>query len=139
MDNQPEVTRADLDETRDSLSEKLATLQQQVVHSVHGATNAVNETVATVKDAVHDTVASVKETFDLSLQVKRHPWGMVAGSIAFGYLGGYLLRRSGSKGSAPASRSPSPSSSSSSPCCSCSPQCGSASISPPRWRSRSAR
>jgi hypothetical protein len=45
MDNEPEVTRADLDETRASLSEKLETLEQQVVHSVHGATNAVNDTV----------------------------------------------------------------------------------------------
>jgi hypothetical protein len=93
MDNQPEVTREDLDETRASLSEKLETLEQQVVHSVHGATNAVNETVASVKDAVHDTVATVKETFDLPLQVRRRPWVMVGGSIALGYFGCYLLRR----------------------------------------------
>ena len=96
MDNQPEVTRADMDETRASLSEKLETLEQQVVDSVHGATNAVNETVESVKDAGHDTVATVRETFDLPLQVRRRPWVMVGGSIALGYLGGYLLRRRGS-------------------------------------------
>ena len=96
MDNEPEVTRADMDETRASLSEKLESLEQQVVDSVHGATNAVNETVESVKDAVHDTVTTVRDTFDLPLQVKRHPWGMVGGSIALGYLGGYLLRRRGS-------------------------------------------
>jgi ElaB/YqjD/DUF883 family membrane-anchored ribosome-binding protein len=96
MDNEPEVTCADLDETRASLSEKLETLEQKVVHSVHGATSAVNETVESVKDAVHDTVATVKETFDLPLQVRRRPWVMVGGSIALGYLGGYLLRRRGS-------------------------------------------
>jgi hypothetical protein len=96
MDNEPEVTRKDMDETRASLSEKLETLELQVVHSVQGATNAVNDTVENVKDAVHDTMASVKETFDLPLQVKRHPWGMVGGSIALGYLGGYLLHRRGS-------------------------------------------
>jgi ElaB/YqjD/DUF883 family membrane-anchored ribosome-binding protein len=96
MDSEPEVTRADLDETRASLSEKLETLEQQVVHSVHGATNAVNETVESVKDAVHDTVARVRETLDIPLQVKRHPWVMVGGSIAGGFLGGCLLRRRGS-------------------------------------------
>jgi ElaB/YqjD/DUF883 family membrane-anchored ribosome-binding protein len=93
MDHDPEVTRADMDETRASLSEKMETLERQVVHSVQGASNAVHETVENVKDAVHDTMASVKETFDVSLQVKRHPWGMVGGSIALGYLGGYLLHR----------------------------------------------
>ena len=96
MDNQPDVTRADLDETRASLSEKLETLEQQVVHSVHGATSAVHDTVESVKDAVHDTVATVKETFDLPLQVRRRPWVMVGGSIALGYLGGCLLHRRGS-------------------------------------------
>jgi hypothetical protein len=93
MDNKPEVTRADLDETRASLSEKLETLEQQVVQSVHGATHAVNETVESVKEAVHDTVATVKDTFDLSLQVRRRPWSMVGGAIALGYLGSCLLRR----------------------------------------------
>jgi hypothetical protein len=62
---------------------------------VHGATNAVNETVESVKDAVHDTVATVRETLDIPLQVKRRPWGMLGGSIALGFLGGCLLRRRG--------------------------------------------
>jgi hypothetical protein len=105
MDNEPDVTRADLDETRASLSEKLESLEQQVVHSVHGATTAVNETVESVKDAVHDTVATVRQTFDLPLQVKRRPWGMVGGSIALGYLGGYLLRCRGSDTSSARRRS----------------------------------
>jgi hypothetical protein len=97
MDNDAKVTRADLDETRASLSEKMEMLEQHVVHSVQGATHAVQQTVDTVKDAVHDTVESVKHTLDLPLQVKRNPWGMVGGSIALGYLGGYLLLRRGSE------------------------------------------
>jgi hypothetical protein len=98
MDNDAEVTREQMDKTRASLSEKMETLEQHVVHSVQGATHAVQETVANVKDAVHDTVASVKDTLDLPLQVKRHPWGMMGGSFALGYLGGYLLLRRGSVG-----------------------------------------
>jgi len=41
-------------------------------------------------------VENVKDTLDFRLQVRRHPWGMVAGSAALGCLGGYLLYRSGS-------------------------------------------
>jgi ElaB/YqjD/DUF883 family membrane-anchored ribosome-binding protein len=110
MDNEPQVTREDMDETRASLSEKMETLEQHVVDSVHGATHAVRETVDNVKDAVHDTVTSVKNTLDLPLQVKRHPWGMVGGSIALGYLGGYLLLRRGSdRGRTHSSSPPAPS------------------------------
>src|SRR5260370_9935 len=85
MDDEPEVTRAQMDETRASLSEKLETLEHQVVDSVQDTSNAV-----------HDTVAGVKDMFDLHLQVQRHPWLIVGGSIALGYLGGYLLLRRGS-------------------------------------------
>jgi tetrahydromethanopterin S-methyltransferase subunit F len=95
MDNEPEVTREGMDATRASLSEKLETLEQHVARSVHDATDAVHETVEGVRDAVHDTVTTVRDSFDLPLQIKRHPWGMVAGSIALGYLGGYLSRRHG--------------------------------------------
>lgn len=82
MDNEPEVTREQMQDTRTALSEKLETLEQQVVATVQGATNAVTETVENVKDA-----------FNLPLQMKRHPWAVVAGSLALGYLGGYLLFR----------------------------------------------
>ncbi len=93
MDSEPEVTRADMDETRAALSEKLETLEHQVVDTVQGASNAVADTVESVKDAVHDTVVNVKDALNLHLQVKRHPWGVLAGSIALGYLLGYLLFR----------------------------------------------
>lgn len=104
MDNETEVMREQMEETRVSLTEKLETLEQHVVETVQGATTAMNETVenvkeavqdtvATVKDTVQDTVDGVKETFNLQHQVEQHPWGMMAGSIAIGYLGGYLLSR----------------------------------------------
>jgi ElaB/YqjD/DUF883 family membrane-anchored ribosome-binding protein len=90
MENEPEVTRHQMEDTRTSLSEKLETLEQRVVDTMQGATNAVADTVENVTDAVQ----TVKDVFDLPRQVKRHPWGMVGGAIALGYLGGYLLFRS---------------------------------------------
>jgi ElaB/YqjD/DUF883 family membrane-anchored ribosome-binding protein len=93
MENEPEVTRHQMEDTRASLSEKLETLEQRVVDTMQGATTAVADTVDNIKDAVHETMETVKDTFNLNLQVMRRPWSMVAGSMAFGCLGGYLLFR----------------------------------------------
>lgn len=100
MDNEPEMIRKQMEETRASLTEKLETLEHQMVDTVQEATSAVSGTVASVKDAVaavkesvHETVASVKQTFDLRRQVDQHPWAMVGGSVVVGYLAGNLLSR----------------------------------------------
>jgi ElaB/YqjD/DUF883 family membrane-anchored ribosome-binding protein len=109
MDNEPEeVIKHQMLETRASLAEKLETLEQQVVGTVQSATNAVADTVESVKEAVQDTVEkakssvqetveAVKETFDLPRQVRAHPWAMVGGSVALGYVGGCLLERARSR------------------------------------------
>jgi ElaB/YqjD/DUF883 family membrane-anchored ribosome-binding protein len=97
MDNESEVIRQQMEETRTSLAEKLETLEQQVVGTVQGATTAVADTVESVKDAVQETVSTVQESvhdaLDLSRHVERHPWAMVGGSVALGYLAGRLLGR----------------------------------------------
>jgi len=91
-----------MDETRQSLTEKIEMLEQQVVDTVHGATSAVEETVGsvkevvqdtvrTVKDSVQETVDTVKDTFDLQSQVRRRPWTMLAAAAAIGYVGGRLI------------------------------------------------
>jgi ElaB/YqjD/DUF883 family membrane-anchored ribosome-binding protein len=108
MENQHEVTREQMDQTRASLSEKIESLEQQVVDTVHDATHAVSQTVADVKDAVHKTVESVKDNFDLRVQVEREPWAMVGGSLAVGFLGGYLLFRHGTDLAAANPSSPAP-------------------------------
>ena len=106
MDNQSEMIRQQMDETRSALSEKVELLEQQVVETVHGATAAVadtvdsvkevvHDTVQTVKDSVQDTMDSVKNSLDVQRQVDHHPWAMMAGATALGFLGGCLTRRSG--------------------------------------------
>jgi len=102
MENETELIRQQMLETRSALSEKLEALQEQVLSTVEGTTRTVTETVQTVQDAVQDTVSTVsesvqgtvetvKDTFDISRQVDRHPWLMVGGAVAVGYLGGRLL------------------------------------------------
>jgi hypothetical protein len=95
MNTEHEVTGAQMCETRAPLSKKLAALEHQVVDTVHGATNVAAQTVDIIKDAVHETVAIVKESLDLRLQMERRPWAILGGSMALGFVGGYLLFRRG--------------------------------------------
>jgi ElaB/YqjD/DUF883 family membrane-anchored ribosome-binding protein len=105
MDNEPEVIRQQMAETRASMADKLETLEEKVVGTVEGATTAVNETVENVKDAVQETVSTVKDTvsgtvegvkeaFDLQRQVERHPCVMMGAAAAVGYVAGSLLSQS---------------------------------------------
>jgi len=102
MENEAELIREQMLETRTSLTEKLETLEEQVTAKVKDTTESVVETVETVKDAVEstvhtvkdtvqDTVETVKETFNLSHQVEEHPWMMMGGAVVLGYVGGRLL------------------------------------------------
>jgi len=80
-----------MEQTRSSLAEKLEVLEQKVTNTEDEATSAVTDTVEAVKDTVESTVDSVRDTLDLTVQVERHPWAMVGGSVALGFLGGFLL------------------------------------------------
>jgi ElaB/YqjD/DUF883 family membrane-anchored ribosome-binding protein len=102
MENEAHVIRRQMEETRTSLQDKLETLEQQVKDTVQGATvaatdtvqtvkEAVEETVETVKDTVDQTVQAVKDTFNLRNQVDAHPWAMVLGAAAVGFVGGRVL------------------------------------------------
>lgn len=118
-----EEIRQQIDESRNALVEKLELLEEKVAETVQNATNTVAEatatvlntvnnatasvtdvvenvntavqgTVDTVRHTVTDTVESVKHTFDLSEQIQRRPWEMLAGAVAVGYVGGCYLGQS---------------------------------------------
>jgi len=102
MENEAELIRQQMVETRTALAEKLETLEEQVTAKVKDTTESVVETVETVKDAVENTVETVsntvektvetvKETFDVSRQFEEHPWLMFGGAVAVGYIGGRVL------------------------------------------------
>jgi len=102
MENETDVIRNQMLETRTSLTEKLEALQETVVTAVQDTTESVTDTVQNVKEAVQDTVSNVSETvqdtvdtvkstFDISKQVQEHPWACMGGAVALGYLGGSLL------------------------------------------------
>jgi ElaB/YqjD/DUF883 family membrane-anchored ribosome-binding protein len=101
--------RSQMDETRTSLTEKLEKLEQKVTDTVQGTVqqmqgtvqsvgdtvenvkHAVVDTVQNVKTSVQDTVHAVGEALSISHHVERHPWAMVAGATALGFVGGYIL------------------------------------------------
>lgn len=113
MDRESKIIHGEMEQTRSSLGEKLETLERKVTGTVQDATevvqdataavantvetvqDAVQQTVATVKETVQDAVGSVKEAFNLSHQVDRHPWLMVGGAVAAGYLGQRFLMGGG--------------------------------------------
>jgi ElaB/YqjD/DUF883 family membrane-anchored ribosome-binding protein len=120
MDHETEVIKHQMEETRASLTEKLETLEHQVVDTVQDATqvasntvetvkevvedvkDAVTGTVETVKEKVEETVETVKHTLDLKAQVQRHPWPMMGGSVAVGFLLGKLVGRMTAREESPA-------------------------------------
>ena len=102
----PELIEREMEQTRASLTEKVSALEQQVVGTIHGASHAVTSTVESVKTAVQETLHSVKDTvqdsvhsvtdtmkttFDLPEHTRNHPWAMVGGATALGFVTGLLL------------------------------------------------
>jgi len=97
-----------MEQTRESLSEKVSLLEQQVVGTIQSATDAVQDTVDSVKTAVADTMATVsggvkesidsvsdgvKEVFDVRRHVRENPLQMVGGAAVAGLITGLLLTR----------------------------------------------
>jgi ElaB/YqjD/DUF883 family membrane-anchored ribosome-binding protein len=105
VDNEsPELIERRMNQTRQSLTDKVVALEQQVVGTIQSATSAVQETVESVKSAVSETVTTVEDSvssvsegvmhaFDVRHHVDQHPWLMVGGAAAAGFLTGLLVFR----------------------------------------------
>ncbi|HTU91080.1 MAG TPA: hypothetical protein VMF69_13465 [Gemmataceae bacterium] len=102
MPPETDLIKQQMGQTRASLSEKLQTLENKVVATVSSTTETVSrtvnevgatvcETAQNVRGAMNDTMSSVRDALDVSRQFHRHPWLMVGGSVAAGYVGGVIL------------------------------------------------
>lgn len=114
MDREPsDLIEQEMQETRVSLTDKVAALEQQVMGTIQNATDAVSTTVDQVKSVVQDTLTSVKDTasdvkqsvadsvqnvsdrvesaFDFSRRTREHPWAMVGGAGLVGFVTGLLV------------------------------------------------
>jgi len=102
MENETEVIKHQMEETRSALTEKLEAVEELVASTVKETTQTVSDTVATVTGTVENTVntvadsvenvtESVKKAFDFSGYVDEHPWLVIGGGVALGYALGSLL------------------------------------------------
>lgn len=109
MDREREIIERQMAATRTNLTDKIGQLEQSVKHTVGDAvdtvehvreavtgtvnsvTDTLQSTVQSVTDSVRGTVESVSDALDVSKQVQKHPWGMMAGAAAVGFVGGCLL------------------------------------------------
>jgi ElaB/YqjD/DUF883 family membrane-anchored ribosome-binding protein len=113
MDDEPEVIRHQMEETRSSLTDKIERLEHTVEQKVQSTTaavtctvesvkEAVQDTVDTVKGTVHDTVdtvkntvsstvETVKEAFDVRGYFQEYPWAAFGAAVGVGFAGGVLI------------------------------------------------
>jgi ElaB/YqjD/DUF883 family membrane-anchored ribosome-binding protein len=101
MDQEPDVIRHNIEQTRSALTDKLETLETQVRGTVDNARASVQETIQTVRSTVSETVESIRQSLDLKQHVRQHPWVTLSGSIATGFLVGSYLQRAANGHRAP--------------------------------------
>lgn len=112
----PEDYEREMLQTRESITEKVAALENQVVGSVQTAAETLSDTVAAVKSFVShapETVSegvkqataavsdAVKDSLDISGHVRRHPWAAVGTSTFLGCVVGWLVSRGRSDSGTP--------------------------------------
>jgi len=120
---QPELIEREMEQTRESLTEKVSLLEQKVVGQIQSAADAVQDTVQCVKSAVQDTVQSVtgtvshsvqsltdgvKDVLDIQRHTRENPWAMVGGAAAAGFVTGLLVFRRESSGTSLPAYQPTP-------------------------------
>jgi ElaB/YqjD/DUF883 family membrane-anchored ribosome-binding protein len=105
VDQELEVIRGQMEETRASLADKLEALESQVRDTVQSASDTVasavdgaKEVVSSVSEGakqvvekVSETVETVKESLSVSRYVERYPWTSLGVSVAAGFAAAQLL------------------------------------------------
>ncbi len=90
MDKEQDLILSDIENTKNSLGQKLNLLEGQVRGTVEEAKNSVQDTIESIKTGVE----SVKQTFDPIHQTQEHPWVMLGGSVVTGLVvGSWIARR----------------------------------------------
>jgi ElaB/YqjD/DUF883 family membrane-anchored ribosome-binding protein len=84
---------SDILQTRTAIGEKLELLERRIEETVYGAKSAAEELVDRVRDSADEFLDKTKETFDPTHQVASHPWLMLGGAVAAGYVLGLLEAR----------------------------------------------
>ena len=84
---------SDILQTRTAIGEKLELLERRIEETVVGAKSAAEELIDRARDSADEFLDRTKETFDPTHQVASHPWFMLGGAVAAGYVLGLLESR----------------------------------------------
>ena len=106
MIDTPELIQEQMKETKSQLSEKLESLEQQLhvseaVQTTRSAVAATAEAVQATADTVTGAMQSVSEAFDVRRQMSQHPWIVLGGAAALGYVAHQLLAEAQLKAAPP--------------------------------------
>lgn len=82
-------------DTMENVTGSVGGAVEGVKESFAGAAASMQDTFAgaaeSVRETFHNVSESVRDTFDFPKQVDRHPWLMVGGAVAVGFVAGKLL------------------------------------------------
>jgi len=103
-DESTEVIEQKMSDTRDSLTQKVSALENQVVDTLQSASTTVSNMVDQVKTVVPETISGMKvsitgvsdhlkASLDVSKHTRERPWAMVGGAAALGFISGMILFR----------------------------------------------
>jgi hypothetical protein len=92
----PELIQEQMKETKSQLSDKLDSLEQQLhvadaVQTTRTAVAATAEAVQATAATVSGAMQSVSEAFDIRRQITQHPWIVLGGAAALGYVAHQLM------------------------------------------------
>ena len=96
MIDTPTLIQERMEETKSQLSDKLESLDLQLrvsdtVQSTRSAVAATAEAVQATAETVTGAMQSVSNAFDVRRQIEQHPWMVLGGAAALGYLAHELL------------------------------------------------
>ncbi len=83
-----------VESVKDTMEGAMGTVKDtvdSVRDTMENVTGAVGGAVDDVKETFQDAAECVRQTFDLPRQVDQHPWLMMGGAVAVGFVAGKLL------------------------------------------------
>lgn len=100
MADKTELIRQRMAQKREGLRQKLDALEDRTLGVVKDTTDAVVHAVETVEDTVQSAQNAVKKTvkqsakmLDITRQVDKHPWAVMGGAVAAGFVASWLVSR----------------------------------------------
>jgi ElaB/YqjD/DUF883 family membrane-anchored ribosome-binding protein len=116
IEKTPEDIQVEMNQTRDSITRKVAALEHQVLGTAKAAANTVSDSIGAVRSIVSSVPRTIEEAagtarqaigdaLNLSGRIDRNPWTSVGISVGIGMIAGWsVLRRT----EGPASRTQDP-------------------------------